>query len=117
MGNTPSSSPYGLYSATPVENYKIERMNRQEWKLVKPLFKPSYWEWVGTGPKEKCGSCINYGMCLNFGYHGCEEYKITKKIFEGPPCPGQDTTCPLLQKGGGRKKRKPSKKTRKASRR
>lgn len=117
MGNKPSSNPYGLYSATAVENYNLQRLKQQKWKLVKPWFGKPQFEWVGYGPAEPCGSCSDFGICADYGVQGCARYETTKRIFEGPVCNGQDTTCPLSAGQRGGKKRKQSKKTRKGSRR
>lgn len=101
MGIAPSVNQYSGRDDTPI------RVDPQEWKLIEPFFGKPYWKWVGTGPAKPCGSLYTFKVPE---YNG--PYTVgTKPIerFEGPKCPG-------WQAGGG-KKRKPSKKTRKASRR
>ena len=104
MGIAPSSSPYGLYSAVAVPNYERERVGTQKWKKSRLSWFGSGWEWVGTGKPEPCGSVSTFRIA-SYNHGQPSGYTYTYD-FEGPDCP----------KGGG-KKRKPSKKTRKASRR
>jgi len=112
-GQSAASNPYGQYSATRV--VKPYRTNPREPKWKKSSFS-GIWTWVGTGPRESCGSCSEFEE--DFTQPGDMRQDLKKSYeFEGPKCTGQDTRCPQPQQGGARKKRKPSKKTRKGSRR